>query len=94
MTRVTVLTQPDCALCRHAETVLARIGQDHPLDIDTISLDTPAGHELAVRHAVAFAPGVLLEGALFSYGRLSERRLRRHLATRYPDPEPPPRSRT
>jgi hypothetical protein len=31
---------------------------------------------------VLFAPGVLLDGQLLSYGRLSERLLRRHLAAR------------
>lgn len=30
-----------------------------------------------------FAPGVLLDGTMFSYGRLSERRLRRHLDRHY-----------
>lgn len=79
-TRVTVLTQPDCRLCEHAASVLDRVARDHLLAVETIGLDTEPGRELGVRHGVAFAPGVLLEGTLFSYGRLSERRLRRHLA--------------
>lgn len=31
---------------------------------------------------ILFAPGVLVDGAPFSYGRRSERKLRRHLARR------------
>jgi hypothetical protein len=34
---------------------------------------------LAARAGVLFAPGVLLDGRPFGYGRLSERRLRREL---------------
>ena len=35
-----------------------------------------------VRHRVPFPPGVLIDGEAFSYGRLSERKLRRELAAR------------
>ena len=79
---VTLLTQHDCNLCEHAKQVLTRVGRDHRLDVQEISLDTPAGKELAVRHSVLFAPGVLLDGKPFGYGRLSERKLRRALARR------------
>jgi glutaredoxin len=30
MTTVTLLTQPGCARCEHAKSVLARVGADHP----------------------------------------------------------------
>ena len=83
-----MLTQPDCRLCEHAATVLTRVAHDHPLTVETLRLDTERGSELGMRHGVAFAPGVLLEGTLFSYGRLSERRLRRHLSRPHPDSRP------
>ena len=79
---VTLLTQHDCTLCEDAKQVLTRVGRDHRLDVQEISLDTPAGKKLAVRHSVLFAPGVLLDGKPFGYGRLSERKLRRALARR------------
>lgn len=82
MTRVTLLTQDDCAMCEHAKQVLARVGVDHPLEVREIRLTTPEGQELALRHGVLFAPGVLLDGESFAYGRLSERKLRRTLARR------------
>jgi hypothetical protein len=50
--------------------------------VEEIGLDTPTGKALAVAEAVFFAPGVLLDGALFSHGRLSERKLRRTLERR------------
>ncbi|MBC9725001.1 glutaredoxin family protein [Streptomyces sp. TRM68367] len=77
--RITVLTQADCALCEHAKTVLAKAGADHPLDITEIDLTSEEGRRLGAEAGVLFAPGVLLNGEPFSYGRLSERRLRRAL---------------
>ena len=84
MTAVTLLTQADCALCEHAKGVLARVGADHPLEITEIDLASEPGRALATRAGVLFAPGLLVDGRPFGYGRLSERRLRRalgHLAT-------------
>jgi glutaredoxin len=81
-TRVTLLTQDDCTFCDHAKEVLARVGADYPLQVDEIGLDTPAGQALAVGEGVFFAPGVLLDDALFSHGRLSEKKLRRTLDRR------------
>jgi hypothetical protein len=82
VTRVTLLTQDDCAMCEHAKQVLARVGADHPLEVREIGLATPEGQDLALRHGVLFAPGVLLDGESFAHGRLSERKLRRVLARR------------
>jgi len=59
--------------------VLARVGADHPLRVEEISLDSPNGALLAGRAGVLFAPGILLDGAPFAFGRLSERALRRAL---------------
>jgi hypothetical protein len=77
---VTLLTQPDCALCEHAKDVLARVAADHPFIVTEVDLGGPAGRDLAMRHRVLFAPGILIDGQPFSYGRLSEKKLRRHLA--------------
>jgi len=82
MTQVTLLTQDDCALCDHAKDVLARVAADHLLQVEEIRLDTPEGRALALQHGVLFAPGVLLDGAAFCYGRLSEKKLRRTLERR------------
>jgi hypothetical protein len=85
MTAITLLTQTDCALCEHAKGVLARVGADHPLEITEIDLASEDGRALAAGAGVPFAPGVLVDGRPFGYGRLSERRLRRALS-RLPAP--------
>lgn len=82
MTRITLLTKADCDLCDHAKAVLARIAADADIGIETIDLASEQGRELAERSGMAFPPGVLLDGQPFSYGRLSERKLRRALAGR------------
>jgi hypothetical protein len=55
---------------------------DHPLLVREVSLETAEGRDLAVRHGVLFAPGILLNEQPFGYGRLSERRLRSALDRR------------
>lgn len=80
--RITLLTQPDCSLCEHAKEVLDRVGADLALHIDTVDLTSAEGQRLAAYAHVVFAPGVLLDGAPFSHGRLSERRLRKALRER------------
>ena len=82
MTRITLLTQPDCVLCEHAKQVLAVVGRDLPLTVTEVELSSDVGRALAERAGVMFAPGVLIDEEPFSYGRLSERRLRKALARR------------
>lgn len=80
---VTLLTQDACGYCDHAKAVLRRVGEDYSLQVTEIDLNTPEGKRLAEHAGVMFAPGVLLDGDGFSYGRLSERKLRRTLASRH-----------
>lgn len=77
--RVTLLTAPHCELCQQAKEVLSRVGTDYDIEVEAVSYETERGRDLMLEHLVAFPPGVLLDGKLFSYGRLSERKLRREL---------------
>jgi predicted DCC family thiol-disulfide oxidoreductase YuxK len=79
VTEIILLTQGDCALCEHAKTVLERVRADHPLTVTEIDLRSERGAALALAAGVMFAPGVLIDGQPFFYGRLSERRLRKAL---------------
>lgn len=79
---ITLLTQDDCAYCDHAKWVLGRVGHEFPLRVNEIDLASEEGRLLARRAGVLFAPGVLLDGNPFSFGRLSERKLRRTLGKR------------
>ena len=79
---VWLLTQRDCAFCEHAKAVLGRLSHDHPLAVTEITLESVEGQALALQHGVMFAPGVFINGTLASYGRPSERRIRRILTRR------------
>lgn len=77
---ITLLTQERCGFCEQAQATLERLTREYPLALTYIDLASAEGRRLALEHGVLFAPGVLLDGAFFSYGRLSERKLRRALA--------------
>ena len=87
---VTLLTQADCVLCERAKEVLGRTSEEHLTAVTVVDLTTDAGRALALRHSLLFAPGVLVDGKAFSHGRLSEKKLRRHLArlTAHPTSKP------
>lgn len=80
MHTVTLLIQENCTWCEQAKYALRDISAMHPMVIDEVELASTRGRELAVRHGVAFAPGILIDGQLFSFGRPSEKKLRRRLA--------------
>lgn len=82
MTDVTLLTQSSCAFCDQAKGLLTELSAEYDLRVRELSLDTDEGRTLAMRHGVLFAPGILLDGESFSYGRPSERKLRRELQRR------------
>jgi glutaredoxin len=82
VTEVILLTKPDCALCDQAKLVLERVGDEYQLSIEALSVTTERGTRLATEAGVPFPPAVLLDGKPFSYGRLSERKLRRELDRR------------
>lgn len=80
--QVTLVSQPACQLCDDAKAVLWRLGEDFLLSIAFVDLATADGERLAGSGGMVFPPGVFVDGELFSYGRLSERKLRRELARR------------
>jgi glutaredoxin len=79
---IILLTQPACGMCEVAKNILANLGDEYPLSVTEIDLGTEPGRRLAAQAGVMFAPGVLVDGRPFSYGRLSERKLRRLLDRR------------
>lgn len=74
-----LLTKDECHFCDEAKRVLARLADDDQLAFREVRLDSEEGRELATSAGVPFPPVVFLDGECFSYGRLSERKLRRAL---------------
>lgn len=79
MTEITIVTSADCAFCEQAKDVLARVGSEAAIVVREVPLDSAEGREISRSTAAPFPPVVLLDGEALSYGRLSERRLRKAL---------------
>jgi len=79
---VRLLTQEHCGFCAQAKETLDRLVVEYGLSVSTLDLGSPEGEALAVRGGLLFPPGIFLDGELFSYGRLSERKLRREIERR------------
>lgn len=79
---VLLLTQENCAFCDQAKAILDRLAAEYPLTIATLDVNSPEGRALALRGGVLFPPGIFLDGEAFSYGRPSERKLRREFERR------------
>ena len=79
---VVLLTQDHCTYCDQAKVVLDRLGSEFPIKLRMVDLGSSLGQELAVQGGVMFPPGVFVGGEPFSYGRLSERKLRKELLRR------------
>ena len=79
---ITLLTQDACAFCTQTKELLSRLQGDYEITVREVALDTAEGERLALAGGFLFPPGILIDGEPFSYGRPSERKLRRALAKR------------
>lgn len=79
MSDVTVLTQADCAWCDRAKAVLGHLSAEMGFTVRELDVNGDQGRRLAEQHRLVFVPGVVCDGQLVAYGRVSERALRRRL---------------
>jgi hypothetical protein len=76
---VIVLTSPGCHLCEDALHVLDALGASLGLSVREVDMLGLEGRDLVERFRPSMPPGVILDGALFSSGRLPRGKLRRRL---------------
>jgi hypothetical protein len=67
----------ECLLLKYP-TVYVSYGTTNN-SFSTLDMASPEGQRLAMQGGLLFPPGILIDGKPFSYGRLSERKLRREL---------------
>lgn len=79
MTEIVLLTKGDCHFCDQAKDVLVRLAGEYELEVREVALDSEEGRRLALEAGAPFPPVVFVDGRSFSFGRLSERRLRKAL---------------
>ena len=86
MNEVVLITTEDCQLCEQAKEVLARLKAEGLVRVREVPLELSEGRSIALAAAAPFPPVILLDGQVFSYGRLSERKFRKALAARPVEP--------
>ena len=79
---VIILTQTDCHFCEMATEILGRLGAEFNLEVRRVDLASQEGKLIAQKVGLPIPPGILLGDELFSYGRPSERKLRREFGKR------------
>ncbi|MGH2579427.1 MAG: glutaredoxin family protein [Actinomycetota bacterium] len=79
---ILLLTRESCTFCDQAKEILDRLTERYDVSVSTVDLSTPEGQRLADQAGVMFPPGILIDGEAFSYGRPSERKLRREIERR------------
>ncbi len=77
-----LLTQARCDFCEQAQETLRHLADEYALSVTMLDIASAEGQALALRGGVLFPPGLFIAGDPFSYGRLSERKLRRELDRR------------
>jgi hypothetical protein len=87
---ILLLTQEQCGYCEQAKEILGRLSREYWLSVSMLDMGSPEGQRLALEGGLLFPPGVLIDGEPFSYGRLSERKLRRELDRRLGFVDSPP----
>lgn len=80
--KILILTQEDCHFCEQAKALLNRLASEYGFSVSTLDIASPEGQALAEQQGIFFPPGIFLDGIAFSYGRPSERKLRRELERR------------
>ena len=79
MTEVVLLTKTHCDFCEQAKAVLGRLAAEYVLEVREVALESEEGRRLALEAGAPFPPVLFMNGRPFSYGRVSERKLRRAL---------------
>lgn len=81
-TTITVIGSPGCHLCLDARAALEGLSSRHRFEVRTLDAREPEGLALVMQHRPALQPLVLVDGHVFSAGRLPRRKLERLLASR------------
>ena len=76
---MTLVTTSGCHLCEDANEALSEFEPEFDLQIRAVDAATPEGWALLAQYRPALLPLVVLNGELFSVGRLPRKKLRRTL---------------
>ncbi len=77
---VVIVTKTDCHFCEMATEILGRLRSEFGLTIRHVDLASEDGKLIVQKFGLLLPPGILIGDELVSYGRPSERKLRREFA--------------
>lgn len=77
--KITILSRDDCQFCDMAKSLFNRLKEEFELNIEVKDVDTPEGKEQIIKYGFLFLPGILINDNPFSYGRPSEKKIRKEL---------------
>ncbi|MFW2513291.1 glutaredoxin [Demequina sp. SO4-13] len=77
---ITLVTAASCHFCADAQTILDTLSGTYPMRVRLVDMMSDDGRELVVKHRMPFPPLLIVDGTVFGYGRISERKLTKHLA--------------
>lgn len=79
---VAIVDAAGCHYCDRAHEILEELGSRLPIEITSIQMDSPEGRDLISLHRAPFPPLLFVDGDYFGHGRISKKRLERHLDVR------------
>ena len=79
---VLVVSAPACHLCADAEAALAELARAGSLTMRSVEASSEEGRRVVAEHRPGMFPVVLVDGTLFSVGRLPRGKLRKLLEAR------------
>ncbi|ERJ11246.1 glutaredoxin family protein [Haloplasma contractile] len=79
--KITILSKEDCHFCDVAKALFKQLKVEFNVNIEIIDINTPEGKTQAEKFGLGllFLPGILINDHPFSYGRPSEKKLRKEL---------------
>ena len=79
---ISLVRSDGCHYCEDAITALADLAARYPVQVSIVDADSAMGAVLLAEHRPTMFPLVLVDGRMFSYGRLPRRKLAAFLQTR------------
>ena len=76
---IVVFSTADCRFCADARDLVRSLADEFPMRVREVDLGSAEAIAALSTWDVPFPPIVVVDGDLFGYGRISARRLRRHL---------------
>ena len=77
--KVLILDTPGCATCKSAEELIDLIKKEEKLQFQVEVIDITVNPEMHEKYPVMSAPGIVIDGKLFSEGKPFEEKLREAL---------------